>query len=141
MVFPPTGFWGLRIPGNKPSPGFDENRGILSFQSLFQSCSIQRCEPHPGETVFGSQHKGLWQIIAGDYLAILLAPFQKFPGSSGSGGVVQVKDSYDGMIPDCHIIADGKIHGYTPLIFFHSATASSSQRLFLGLVAWPFTQW
>ena len=25
--------------------------------------------------------------------------------------------------------------------FFHSATASSSQRLFLGLVAWPLTQW
>ena len=25
--------------------------------------------------------------------------------------------------------------------FFHSLTAISSQRLFLGLVAWPLTQW
>jgi len=25
--------------------------------------------------------------------------------------------------------------------FFHSATASSSQRLFIGLLAWPLTQW
>ena len=30
---------------------------------------------------------------------------------------------------------------FYPFSFFHSFTASSSQRLFLGLLAWPLTQW
>ena len=31
--------------------------------------------------------------------------------------------------------------GETHFSLFHSPTASSSQRLFLGLEAWPLTQW
>ena len=33
------------------------------------------------------------------------------------------------------------IHQNPYFNFFHSATAISSQRLFLGFSAWPFTQW
>ena len=95
----------------------------------------------PVEAVFRSQDKGLGQIIAGHHFALLLRRIQKFPGPFGGGGVVQVEDANDGSVPDCHIIADGKIHGYTPFSFFHSLTAISSQRLFLGFVAWPLTQW
>ena len=62
------------------------------------------------EAVFRCEDKGLWQIVAGDDLTFLFRPVQKFPGTLGSGGVVQVKNSDNGPIPHRHIIADGQIH-------------------------------
>ena len=68
-------------------------------------------------------------------------------------GVIEIWDScwFSGIVRHIrHNFLVGKVKGgletlpYIFLLyfsFFHSATASSSQRLFLGLVAWPFTQW
>ena len=108
---------------------------LFLFQSFFQGGAVERCQMHPVEAVFRCQYKGLGQIVTGHHFAFFFRGIQKFPGSFGGGCIVQVKNSNDGLVPDRHIIADGKIHGYTPFSFFHSLTASSSQRLFLGLVA------
>ena len=62
---------------------------------------------HSGESVFAGQHKGFGQIVAGHHLALLLAFLQKFPGSFGGRGVVQVENADDAPVPYRHIIADG----------------------------------
>ena len=117
-------------------------RGLLVslFQAFFQCGAVQGGQVDSGKAVFAGKHKGFRQIVTGNDLAFLFRCLQKFPGSFGCGGVVQIKDAYDGFLPDSHIIADGQIHNQTPFSFFHSATASSSQRLFFGLEACPLTQ-
>ena len=45
-------------------------------------------------------------------------------------------------VPQGHVASDIHVHSlYIPRNFCHSPTASSSQRLLLGLSAWPLTQW
>jgi len=79
----------------------------MLFQPLFQCGAVQGCQMDPVEAVFRGQHKGFGQVIAGHHFALLFCRLQKFPGPLGSGGVVQVKNTDDAPIPDCHIIADG----------------------------------
>ena len=87
---------------------------LFLFQSFFQGGAVERCQMHPVETVFRCQHKRLGQIVTGHHFAFLFRGIQKFPGALGGGGVVQVKNADDTFVPDCHIIADGQIHNYTP---------------------------
>ena len=86
------------------------------FQSFFQGRGCQGRQMHPAETVFAGEHEGLGQIVTGNHLALLFRLLQKFPGAAGGRGVVQVENADDALLPDCHIIADGKIHEYAPFV-------------------------
>ena len=80
------------------------------FQSFFQRLAGKGGQMNPGEAVFRGKDKALGQIVAGDYLALLLRPVQKFPGPFGGGGIVQVEDADHRPVPHRHIISDGQIH-------------------------------
>jgi len=61
---------------------------------------------HLGQAILRRQHKGLGQIVTGNDHAILLRLIEKFYGTLGIGGVVQIKNADNGRIPHRHIIAD-----------------------------------
>ena len=69
---------------------------------------------HLVETVLAGENEGLWQIVTGDHLALLFALFQKLPGTLGGGGVVQIEDANNALLPDSHIVAYRKIHDSIP---------------------------
>ena len=82
----------------------------VPMQSSCQGGSGEGGQVHPGHSVLHGQKEAAGQIVAGDHLALFLGFFQKIPGPAGSGGVVQIKDADDRLLPDGHIAADGKVH-------------------------------
>ena len=69
---------------------------------------------HLVETVLAGENEGFGQIVTGDHLTFLLRLVQKFPGTLGGGGVVQIEDTNDALLPDSHIVAYRKIHDSIP---------------------------
>ena len=79
---------------------------FLLSQSLFQCLGGPGGLVDPGHAVFHGQNIGFWKVIPGHDLTLFLRPFQKFPSPGGDGGVVQVKNTDDILVPHSHIIAD-----------------------------------
>ena len=69
---------------------------------------------NPIKAVLTGEHEGFWQIVTGNHLALLFRLVQKFPGAFGGGGIVQIKDANDALLPNSHIVAYRKIHDSIP---------------------------
>lgn len=87
---------------------------ISLFQSFFQGGGAQLRQVHLMEAIFGGEHEGLGQAVAGDDLALLLRVGEKLPGSGRGGGVVQVEDPDDALVPHRPVVADGQVHLTSP---------------------------
>ena len=110
---------------------------------------------YAGKAVFRRQDEGLGQIVAGDDLTLPLRPVQKLPGalevevlSRSKMPMMLLSRTAMSLPMDKNIFSSyGNIGRQfcRPMIFhlrfFHSLTASSSQRLFFGFSACPLTQW
>ena len=90
-------------------------RRDLSFHAFFQCGCAERGQKDPFHAIFCRQYEGFWQIVAGNHLSLLFRPVQKFPGALGGGGVVQVEDADDALLPDGHVTADVQVHNNPPI--------------------------
>ena len=81
------------------------------FHSLLQRRGVELAQVYPIHAVFAGQEEGLWNIIGdGDDLTVFLRLREKLSCVFGPGGIVQVKDPNDGLVPDRHIRTDGDVH-------------------------------
>jgi hypothetical protein len=80
-----------------------DGRQFSLFQSLFQGGGIILRQIDPGDAVFGGEDEGLRQVVTGDDLALLFSSVQKLHGAFGGGGIVQVEDADDRLVPDCQV--------------------------------------
>lgn len=62
---------------------------------------------HLAQAVFGGEDEAFGQVVTGDDLAVLFCFFQKSLGALGIGGVVQVENADDGLVPDSKVVAYG----------------------------------
>ena len=62
---------------------------------------------HLAQAVFGGEDEAFGQVVTGDDLAVLFCFLQKSLGALGIGGVVQVENADDGLVPDSKVVANG----------------------------------
>ena len=90
-------------------PPAEIRRAVNLFQTFFQGgCCVFR-EPDFRLAILVGQYKGLGQSIAGGNLSLRFRIVQKFLGSAGNGGVIQVEDADDAPVPDGEVLADVEI--------------------------------
>ena len=81
------------------------------FHSLFQCGGVELAEIDSVHAEFAGQEEGFRNIFRGrDHFAVLLCLREKISRMFGTGGIVQIKDPNDGLIPDSHIRTDVDVH-------------------------------
>ena len=84
---------------------------INLLHSLLQGSGVELAEVDLLHAVLAGQEEGLGDIIGNrDDLAVLFRLREEISCVFGPGGIVQVKDPDDGLVPDGHIRTNGDVH-------------------------------